>query len=148
MSFNNIDEFVKQTGFKLEIGEIGIMRPCVGILDPDTDSYICYRMEDDDFDHKNNEWSEYQPLWVHSIAEDKSPNRAYHKGPYLAVLYDEKETTKENIVAQNEAMQSLDEWIGKILEVGYQIKEYEQQTMMAQLMQTKEIEIYKGISDK
>lgn len=151
MDFKNIDEFVKQTGFKIQVGEIGIMRPCVGILQEDVESYICYRMEDsfDDFGGESGrDWSEYKPLWVHTVAESKAPDRAYHKGPYLAVLYDEKDSTIGNLFAQKEAMEALDKWIGDILDAGYQIKEYESPGLMDQLMGTGKTETHKGIADK
>jgi len=102
----NILDFCEQTRFKFEIGEVGMGRPCVGIIDPETESYIDIIAYD----------SSYEQIGQHTIACEKSPKDAYHKHPCLAVLYHGDDST--------DAIKQLDTWLKDIIESGYEIKSY------------------------
>lgn len=96
----NIDRFCSETGLSFQHGEVGFGRPCVGILDPDSDCYLDYDAYDD-------------PKFVHDVAENHAPDNAYHKHPCLAVLVNG---------SVDDAVAELEDWMGKILGSGYEIK--------------------------
>lgn len=111
----NILKFCEETGFNFQTGEIGFGRGCVGIVNSDTDSYVSYQVHD----------SETYETIAESTAG--SSENAYHKSPNLSVLTAE--------ISAEEAIQELDEWIGRILEKGYKVIEYEEKNSLSGLMQ-------------
>lgn len=137
--FENIDKFVKDNpGFELTVGEIGICRPCVGIQQVDVEAYVGYEIMDDD----------YNVIAKHAVAKEKAPERAYHKGDYLAVLYQKSESTEKNRKLEEKAMIALNDWLGEILKSGYKIQEQEKIGLMAQVMGSSATETHKVIVDK
>lgn len=119
MNTEHIKLFVEQTGLRFEDkGEIGFGRNCVGIVDDKTNSYIAYHSYD----------SEYKVKLYHEVAGNTRPEDAYHKGPYLAVLYDGTEEGKVKAINQ------LNEWIEKILAAGFEIEEFEETNSFSALM--------------
>lgn len=117
-----IKKFVKETKMKFEDGEIGFGRPCVGIINPETECYLAYHVFD---------WDIGKELSRHEVAMGTAPEDAYHKGSYLAVLHDGSEEGKAK------ALKQLDEWLEKILAAGYEIKEYQEKNSIAALMSGK-----------
>jgi hypothetical protein len=90
----NIHKFVKDTCFTLMIGECRFGRPCVGIMNMETECWIGYHDLDAAYNFK--------------------PEDAYHKDDYLCVLYqDDKEIHK--------AINQLEIWLKGIVESGYKI---------------------------
>lgn len=115
----HIEAFVKETGLQfMEKGEIGFGRNCVGIMNPKTECYIAYQTYDDD----------YRTALSHEVAMNTTPEDAYHKGPYLAVLYDGTEEGRQGAIKQ------LDEWLEKIMAASYEIEEYTETNSLASLM--------------
>lgn len=112
----NINKFCEETGMKFEDGAIGIGRDCVGIYDPRTRSFLCY------WDYLGN------PERGHKIAQNEQPKGAYNKDCYLAVLCGE-----ENDLTKEEATSRLDEWIGKIIESGYEVIDVPRPTLTAMM---------------
>lgn len=118
MKTNHIDAFVQETGLTFHKGEIGFGRPCVGILNPETESYIAYQTYDRDYNTK----------LMHEVAMNTQPEDAYHKGPYLAVLHD------GSAEGEARATEQLNEWIEKIMAAAYEIESYEETNSLASLM--------------
>jgi len=111
----NIKQFCEETGFKLEVSEIGIGRPCVGIYNEKEGSYLCY------WDYLG------RPEKGHNVAVDEQPWSAYHKDAYLVIL------TEENDISVEKATEQLDEWIGKILKAGYKIGKTQRRTLASMM---------------
>lgn len=114
----HIQAFIQETGLQFHDGEIGFGRPCVGILNQKTDSYIAYQTYNKDYTTK----------LMHEVAYNTQPEDAYHKGPYLAVLHDGSEEGKKKAIEQ------LDQWIEKILAAAYELKPYTETNSVASLM--------------
>jgi len=113
-----IREFCRQTGFRfMADGEVGFGRKCVGIMNPKTDCYIAYSHGSD----------------RHTVADQKRPDHAYHKGDYLAVLVEYN--TKPLDLDYDRAIQELEGWILAILTAGYSIKEYEEKDSITAFLQ-------------
>lgn len=117
--FPNIKEFVEKTGFKCWAGEIGFGRPCVGILNPTTESYVAYQVYNEE---------DYSIEAEHAVAEAQKPSQAYHKGPYLAILVSEHTEGLDDM-----AMQALNKWLGTILKAGYKIAHYQERNSLQAL---------------
>ena len=65
---NNINKLISENpGFAFEVGEVGIGRPCVGIIE--NDEYVNYAVYDDDFNTLAESTVEVAP-------------DAYHKHPW------------------------------------------------------------------
>lgn len=114
----NIQAFIQETGLQFHEGEIGFGRPCVGILNQETESYLAYQTYDRDYNSK----------LMHEVAYNTQPEDAYHKGPYLAVLHDGSEEGKKKAIEQ------LDQWIEKIMAAAYEIETYTETNSVAALM--------------
>lgn len=120
MKTQHIEAFVAATGFKfLDSGEIGFGRHCVGIVNTKTDSYVSYET------YSSDTW---QRGLIHEVAEGTKPEGAYHKGPYLAILFD---GTEEGRV---KAISDLNDWVEKIVVAGYELTEYTEKNSIASLM--------------
>jgi len=111
----NILKFCEETGFDFQTGEIGFGRECVGITDSNTDCYVAYEVHDD---------KTYETT-AESTAD--IADHAYHKSPNLSVLTAD--------ISKEEAIKELDDWIGRILEKGYKVIEYEESHSLSGLMQ-------------
>jgi len=114
-----IEKFVQETNMKFEDGEIGFGRPCVGIINPETGCYLAYQVYD---------YDSYKEVLRHDVAMGTSPENAYHKGPYLAVLHNGSEESKAD------ALKQLDSWLEKIMAAGYDLKDYQEKNSLAALM--------------
>lgn len=120
MKTNHIDAFVADTGLKfLDNGEIGFGRHCVGVINPKTDSYISYET------YNSETW---RKILFHEVAVGTMPEGAYHKGPYLAVLFDGTEEGRAK------AISDLNDWIEKIVAAGYDLTEYDERNSVASLI--------------
>lgn len=105
-----IDKFTKQTGFKFEErGEIGFGRNCVGIIDEANETYLAYEA---------NHPRTHEVLIRHEVAYAMQAPNAYHKGPYLAVLYDGTEEKRLEAIAE------LEQWVQNILDAGFEMKTF------------------------
>lgn len=119
MNRNHIDLLVNETGLKFEEkGEIGFGRNCVGIVNQNTESYLSYQTYDED----------YNPALNHEVASQTAPEDAYHKGPYLAVLYDGTEEGRLKAISQ------LNNWIEKIMAASYEVTGYTERNSLASLL--------------
>lgn len=120
MNTNHIDAFVAETNLKfLSNGEIGFGRHCVGIINPKTDSYISYET------YNNETW---RKILFHEVAHGTMPKDAYHKGPYLAVLFDGTEE------GRTEAISQLNGWVEKIMAAGFEMTNYTEKNSLASLV--------------
>lgn len=107
-----IKTFTEQTGFVFEErGEIGFGRNCVGIVNTSTQSYVAYETR-----HPRT----FEVIAQHEVAYALQAPNAYHKGPYLAVLYDGTEEKRLEAIAE------LEQWISNILAAGYKLEEYQE----------------------
>lgn len=119
MNTKFIEEFCADTGMKfVDRGEIGFGRECVGIMNPETDCYLAYATYDKGYNEK----------LVHDVAQNTAPKNAYHKGPYLAVLFDGTEEGRADAINQ------LNSWIEKIAAAAYDLTEYEETDSVASLL--------------
>lgn len=117
---DHIDQFVKDTGLKFESdGEIGFGRKCVGIINEKTESYLSYQTYDSET---------YATSLFHDVAMNSTPENAYHKGPYLAVLFDGTEEGRVNAINQ------LNDWVEKIIAAAYELTEFAEKNTFAALM--------------
>lgn len=101
----NIQDFADKWNVEYtEEGEIGFGRECVGLLKDD--NYIAYNPTDD---------STYENIseFYNEVLYDITPENAYHKGCYLAVL-----GRNEDRIIQ------LSEWIDKLKELDVSIVKY------------------------
>lgn len=134
-----IEKFCRDTGFRFEShGEIGFGRPCVGIMNPETECYVSYQH----YEIRNND-VEGSRGFEHRVAESNAPDGAYHKGPYLAVLVSESRGAKDH----DEAKSRLEKWIQAIIDSGYKVVEYVERDSFATLLAGGTV-VQKGIADK
>ena len=114
--YKNITKFLKDnTDCGFEVSEIGFGRPCVGILNKG--HFLAYQITSDDGD--------YETIAKSSVALNNSPENAYHKDTYLAVLmYPEDDDIGPSDNDKAKAIRQLDGWLGAIIKGGYKIQEY------------------------
>lgn len=99
----NIQNFLDQMpGLVFNIGEVGFGRPCVGIIDKNSENYVEYVTYND----------EYEVVCKHDYASNTAPSNAYHKHPCLAVLVENDDYL--------EAVTQLEDWVEGIIKSGLQ----------------------------
>lgn len=125
----NIERLCKETGFSLSQGECGFGRPCLGILDRENNVWVSYAIYGKDLDFEAQHKAEPAP-------------HAYHKGPYMAVLMEYEGVDLET------ATKELDDWCGRILEQGFELKEYKDSSSISCLLKGVPFIILKAIVNR
>jgi hypothetical protein len=106
MGAESINKFCDDTKFSFRIGECGFGRPCVGIMNMETECWIGYHDFEAAYQHK--------------------PDDAYHKDDYLCVLVHDND--------YNKAIPQLESWVSGIVAAGYRIIEKVEEGSMTALL--------------
>ena len=104
--------------FSFSVGEVGMFRPCVGIIQNGTGEYVAYQVHDEAY----QTIADCKAAW-----SGDRPETAYHKHPCFAVLIHDVDSNMGPTDAQKrDATADLDRWLGAVMAAGYRIHEYQE----------------------